>query len=92
MWLMVTRPANQGVVAGIYKKKFQRLCFNVAVAEYHVCLALMTGIGSCRGFDIGLISHNPYSSDHPSPIPNEGVTPRESISNGYHSAWVNQFN
>jgi hypothetical protein len=44
--LVVAVPAAQGGVTGVFKKKFQRRRFNVAVAKYHVGFALMTGITS----------------------------------------------
>jgi hypothetical protein len=41
MWLMIAIPSPQGVVAGVFKKKFQLGRFHMAVAEHYVGFALM---------------------------------------------------
>ena len=47
---MVAVPADQGIVAGVCKKKLQCRRFDVAVAKHHVGVALMTFIG-CSGIE-----------------------------------------
>jgi len=39
---MVAIPADQGVVAGVFKRKSQSRPFNMAVAKHHIGFALVT--------------------------------------------------
>jgi hypothetical protein len=73
---MVTIPANQRRITGVFKKKFQRRRFNVAIAEYSVCFALMTG--RCTSGIQVLVAHKENST-------------AKTVPQCHHLAWIYHF-
>ena len=86
---IVAVPANQGVVAGVFKEKFQRRRFDVAVAKDHVGFALMTGITSLGASHF--ILHPIRSPEQIPTILNTGFASLKPIANSYHFAWTNNL-
>ena len=78
MRLVIPVPFPQRGIADILKKKLQRRGLNVAIAEYHIEPASMTGRGAMLFQILQILAHevNP---------PNNAVTDR------HHLTWRNHF-
>ena len=85
MGQMVAIPAAQGRVAGIFKERFQRRRFDVAVAKDHVGFALMTGIGS-GGIEKSSVGVVP--PQHVLSAENLISVAVEPIANSHHLGWA----
>lgn len=76
---VVAIPTGQGCIAGVFKKKTQLGRFHVAVANYHVGLALMACKEVSVLFDLGQVPALKFN------------TAISTISNRHHSTWNNHF-
>ena len=86
---MVAVPADQGDIAGVFKKKLQRRRFDVAVAKHHVGAALMAGIRSFVAFWITPRTANPPQETYT--ILNKAVISYKSVANRHHFAWADNL-
>src|ERR1035441_7416368 len=83
---MVAVPADQGVVAGVFKKKLQRRRFDVAVAKNHVGAALMASVRSLGAFRIAKHIASPPQAT--STILKKTIISYKPIAYRHHFTWA----
>src|SRR5208282_2886533 len=86
---VVTIPLAQSHIASVFKKRFQRWRFDVAVAEHHVGFALMPGRTSFGAPQVSLRIISPPQSKNT--VLNKAITPLESVTNRHHYTWGGNF-